>query len=195
MNILESPQTLAGLSVLSYVAELAAKYKLTLWTTIRAPEVQPLAADTVRLAFLRAGAPEAFDPEKVIFLSSAQFAYASGVVGLLHRERVAANVMVGGFWAESLIFAEAGHTIGAIQVAGTANTHQLPFFVAACDYCMIGEEIYAAGAYITKEPVQVGAIWGQDYGKLIVIVLIVIGMIMAAMGNPAFVKWLTGPLW
>lgn len=190
-----APQTLAGLSVLSHVAELAAQYKATLWTTIRQPEVQPLATEIVRQAYMKAGAPDAFDPDKVIFLSTAQFAYASGVVGLMHREKTAANIMIGGFWAESLIFAEAGYLVGAIQIAGTANTAQLPFFVAACDYCLIGEEILAAGAYISKDPVQLGAIWGQDYGKLIAIALAAIGIVLSLAGNDYLWRLLRGPLW
>jgi len=189
------PQTLAGLSVLAHVAELAAKYKTTLWTTIRIPQVQPLAAEIVRQAYVKAGAPDDYDPDKIIYLSDTQFAYASGVVGLMHREKVAANIMIGGFWAESLLFAEGAYLVGAIQVAGTANTSQIPFFVAACDYCLIGEEILAAGAYISKDPIQLGAIWGQDYGKLITIVLVVVGTILALVGNDFLLKLFKGPLW
>jgi hypothetical protein len=190
-----APQTLAGLSVLAYIAELAAKYKTTLWTTIRMAEVQPLAAEIVRQSYLKAGAAEAYDEDKVIFLSTAQFAYASGVVGLMHREKVAANIMIGGFWAESLLFAEGGYLAGAIQVAGTANTAQIPFFVAACDYCLIGEEILAAGAYLSRDPVQLGAIWGQDYAKFIAIILIAVGIVLSLAGSDYLWKLLRGPLW
>ncbi len=189
------PQTLAGLSVLAHVAELAAKYKTTLWVTIRIPQVQPLAAEIVRQAYIKAGAPEAYDEGKIIYLSDAQFAYASGVVGLMHREKVAANIMIGAFWAESLLFAEGGFLVGAIQVAGTAQTSQIPFFVAACDYCLIGEEILAAGAYLSKDPAQLGAIWGQDYAKLVTIILVGLGMVLSLAGNDFLFKLLSGPLW
>ncbi|MFH0848889.1 MAG: DUF6754 domain-containing protein [archaeon] len=190
-----APQTLAGLSVLSYVAELAAQYKATLWTTIRIPAVQPLATEVVRLAYLKAGAEDMFDPDKIVFLSETQFAYASGVLGLMYREHVAANILVGGFWAESLIFAEGGYHAGAIQVAGTAQTAQIPFFVAACDYCLIGEEILAAGAYISNDPIQLGAIWGQDYAKFIAIALLAIGTMLSVAGSDILLKLLRGPLW
>ncbi len=190
-----APQTLAGLSVLSYVAELAAQYKATLWTTIRIPAVQPLATELIRLAYLKAGVPDSFDPDKVVFLSDTQFAYASGVLGLMHRENVAANILIGGFWAESLIFAEGGYSAGAIQVAGTAQTSQIPFFVAACDYTLIGEEILAAGAYLSKDPLQLGAIWGQDLAKFIAIVLVAIGTLLSLVGNDFLLKMLRGPLW
>ena len=189
------PQTLAGLSVLAHVAELAAKYKTTLWVTIRIPQVQPLAAEIVRQAYVKAGAPDAYDEDKIIYLSDTQFAYASGVVGLMHREKVAANIMIGGFWAESLLFAEGGYLTGAIQVAGTANTAQIPFFVAACDYCLIGEEVMAAGAYLSNDPAQIGAIWGQDCAKAIAIFFMGIGVLLSLAGNDFLWKLLSGPLW
>mgnify|MGYP001025891050 FL=1 len=191
---LGEPSTLAGLSVLAHVAEHVAKYKATLWVTIRMPQVQPLATEIVRQAYVKAGEPEAYDPDKIIYLSDTQFAYASGVVGLMHREKVAANIMIGGFWAESLLFAEGAYLTGAIQVAGTANTAQIPFFVAACDYCLIGEEILAAGAYLSKDPLQIGGLWGEDYGKAIAIIMVAIGIVLSLAGNN--VLWqLLGKLW
>jgi hypothetical protein len=84
---------------------------------------------------------------------------------------------MGSFFAESLILAEAGNRIGAIQIAGTARSEQLPFFVAACDYTLIGEEFFAASAYLSGEPDQLGSLKGQDIGKAIVAAGIVLGVI------------------
>jgi hypothetical protein len=84
---------------------------------------------------------------------------------------------MGAFFAESLIFAETANMIGAIQVAGTTQTTQTPFFVAACDYVIIGDEFYAASAYLSREPVATGSLVGQDYGKLMFALFVVIGCI------------------
>jgi hypothetical protein len=92
---------------------------------------------------------------------------------------------------ESLIFAETGYTIGAIQIAGTAEVDQLPFFVVACDYTLIGEELYAAGASLSGDPVQLGSIRGQDAAKAIFIVLIIVGVILALMGIDWMDRFLT----
>ena len=91
------------------------------------------------------------------------------------REKPAACFYMGSFFAESLILAETGNSIGAIQIAGTAQPAQLPFFVAACDYTLIGEEFFAASAYLSGEPDQLGSLKGQDVGKLIVAAGIVVG--------------------
>lgn len=82
---------------------------------------------------------------------------------------------MGAFYAESLLLAETGNAIGAIQVAGTAMPSQLPFFVAACDYTLIGEEFFAASAYLSGEPFQLGTLRGQDVGKLLGGALLLVG--------------------
>ena len=93
------------------------------------------------------------------------------------REEPAACIYMGGFYAESLILAETGNHIGAIQVAGTAMPSQLPFFVASCDYTLIGEEFLAASAYLSGDPLQIGSLKGQDWGKFVSVVVLVIGIL------------------
>ena len=70
---------------------------------------------------------------------------------------------------EALILSEVGQSTGAIQIAATAELAQLPFFVCTCDYTLIGEEFYAASAYLSKEPMLLGSIKGQDWVKALVI--------------------------
>ena len=95
------------------------------------------------------------------------------------REKPAACFLMGAFFAESLILAETGNAIGAIQLAGTAQPSQLPFFVAACDYTLMGEELFAASAYLSGEPQQLGTVKGQDFGKIVWAALLIIGVALA----------------
>ena len=177
--------TFASLEILSYVANLSAKYNAQLVVTIRMPNVFPLAQESVRTSFNVAGRPDMYRDDTVRFISSNQDAYTSGVVGFMHREQAAANIMAGLFMGESLLLAEAGAQIGAMQIAITASTAQLPFFVAACDYTIIGEELYATGAYVSQDKVKLGGIAAQDYFKLAVIAVIVLGTIFGSAGSTA----------
>ena len=97
---------------------------------------------------------------------------------------------MGAFFAESLLLAETGFSMGAIQVAGTANVHQLPFFVVACDYTLIGEELYAASAYLSKEPKLVGALKGADLMKLAVIAALLVGCLLETLRIHGFTSWM-----
>lgn len=184
----DNAQTMASFATLGYVAKQCAKYDTSLIVTNRMPVVYPITEEVVKQSYVAEGKPDSFQPDNVRFYSEDQFAYASACVGMMHREKPAANVLIGAFWAESLIFAEVGSQVGSIQISGTANTHQIPFFVAACDYCLIGEEIYAAGAYLSRDPVLLGALIAQDWGKMAAVALIIVGTILQAMDPKA--NWL-----
>ena len=60
---------------------------------------------------------------------------------------------------------------------------QLPFFVAACDYTLIGEEFFAASAYLSNDPEQLGSLKGQDVGKVIAALLLVLGCLFATLSG------------
>jgi len=176
--------TAAALAILGYVAKQAANKGAELIVGIQPPSVLPIAEDIVRDAFLVGGRPEAYiEEETVRFLSPHQWGWTSAYMGMLHRERPAANMLFGGHAAQAMIVAETGATVGAVQIAGSTNVYQIPFFVAACDYTLIAEDEYAAAAYVSEDPVQRGVILGQDFSKLVVIFLSVVGAILATFGN------------
>ena len=133
-------QTLAGLTVLSRVAKTAAEYGAQIEVPTCRSLVMAAARETVEASYLAAGHPDSYQPDRIHYLTDEQFAFVAGVTGYMVREKPAACIYMGGFYAESLILAETGNHIGAIQVAGTAMPSQLPFFVASCDYTLIGED-------------------------------------------------------
>ncbi len=184
-------QTLASFAMLGHVAKRCAQYDTRLLQTNVEAFVMAINQEVIRQAYLEAGRPDAFNPDDITYHSPEQFAYAASVLGMYERERPAANIMFGAFWAESLLFAEGGAYLGAIQIGATANTHQIPFFVAACDYTLIGEEMYAASAYLSKEPVLTGTVVGQDLARIGVFALIILGTVLAHVGET---NWLTGIL-
>lgn len=185
-------ETFAFWAVLGHVAKQCAKYDTRIINTNCDEQVYAINHEIIRQAYLEAGRPDAFNSDDVRFISNWQFAYAAGVLGIFQRERVAANIMIGYFYAESLVFAEAGYQAGAIQIAGTTATAQIPFFIAACDYCLVGEEIYAGSAYLSKDPLLVGSVIGQDWTRIGLFALILIGAAIANfIADPATNKLMT----
>lgn len=171
--------TLQALAIALHVVRLAIRFGTRVIVTMRYPTVYAVAEQAISDAYAEAGRPESFNREDVRFLSDRQFAYASAMMGLIIRERAASNYMFGEFYAESLILAEAGNQVGAIQVAGTPTITQIPFFIAACDYTIIGDEYYAATAYLTRDPVLSGSLVGQDRGKMIILGTVLLGVLLA----------------
>jgi hypothetical protein len=170
--------TIASLNILGEVAKKTAQYDSALLVPNRDPIVYTVAREIVKESYTKAGRPDAFRPDSVFFVTSEQFAFAAAVDGLMVREKPATNFFLGMFWAESLVLAETGATTGAIQIAGTDSVFQLPFFITACDYTLIGEELYAASAYLSREPLLLGSLKGQDYGKMVILLTLVVGSVL-----------------
>jgi hypothetical protein len=145
-------QTIAGVTILGHVAKKTAEYDTPLYAPMTRSFVMSVAQEIVKQSYLEKGRPDAFRPDRINYLTDDQFGYVAGVGGIMMREKPAACFYLGTFYAESLILAETGNAVGAIQIAGTAEPSQIPFFVAACDYTLIGEELFAASAYLSKNP-------------------------------------------
>lgn len=189
---LDDIQTIASLSILGQLAQRAAEYNTEIIVPCRFAMVLSAAREVVKEAYLKAGRPDAYREDRIFYLTDDQFGYVAGIDGIIVREEPAANFFLGSFYAESLILAETGLSTGAIQTAGTANAHQLPFFVVSCDYTLIGEELFAASAYLSRDAQQVGSLKGHDFGKLLVILLIVVGIILEMAGQGWFKSFLMG---
>lgn len=166
---------LQAMAIMSHVIRRAAKYGTRVLVPLADPLLYTVAQEVAKDAYTTEGVPEQFNSEDIRYLSDNQFAWASGVVGMLHREKVATAFYFGYYAAEALILTENGQSVGAIQMAGTPTTTQIPFFLASCDYTIIGDEYYAASAYLSREPTLLGSLVGQDYGKLVMIALIIFG--------------------
>jgi hypothetical protein len=165
-----------ALNIMSYVTRIAAKFGNPILVCCYSASTYTIGQETIRDVYQREGLGDRFDPDSVRFISDRQFAFAAGVSGLILREQTAATFFMGEFYAEALIFAETANSIGAIQIASSTETTQTPFFIASCDYVLIGDEFYAASAYLTRQPILVGSLVGQDWCKLLAIVLVLFGM-------------------
>ncbi len=175
-------ETIAGLSILGRVAKITARYDTPLSVPVRYPMILAAGQEVVEQSYIEVGKHDAYNSEIVKYVAGEQFAFTATVNGWMMRERPAANIYMGAFFAESLLLAESGNASGAIQIAGTARPEQLPFFIAACDYTLMGEELYAASSYLSREPLLLGGIKGQDFVKVIIIVAILLGVVLSSFG-------------
>ncbi len=187
---IDDMQTVQSLIILESVAKTTARYETPIKVPVTYPIPFTIAQEMVKSGYVHAGRPDRYDPESVQFVSPEQFAYVAAISGVMMRDKPGAHIFLGAFFAESLLLAEAGHATGAIQVAGTANADQLPFFVVACDYTLIGEELFAASAYLSGEPKLVGSLKGADLMKIVIIVLVVSGCVLETFGQHALTHWL-----
>jgi hypothetical protein len=174
--------TIAGYTILARVAKMTAEYQTKVLVPVNEPVMLAVAQETVRNAYMEAGRPDMYDEKNIFYVTAMQFPFVAAVCGIMLREQTATNFYMGIFHAESLILAETGAIAGAIQISGTDQIAQLPFFVAATDYTLIGEELYAASGYLSKEALLLGPIKAQDYAKAILLTLLGLAVITWSFG-------------
>ena len=180
---MDDVQTLAAITILGKVASQVADYDTKIRMPVSRSLVMTAARETIKAAYQTAGRPDAYSDDMVNYITDEQFGYVAAVDGIMVREKPATIFLLGAFFAESLILAETGNSVGAIQIAGTARPAQLPFFIAACDFTLIGEELFAASAYLSGEPKMLGSLKGQDLGKALAMFVIIVGVIALTLGS------------
>jgi hypothetical protein len=176
-----------ALNIFAHISKTAARFANPIRLCCGNAAVFAVAQEVIRDVYQSEGMPEKMDADSVTFVSDRQFAFAAGVSGIMLREQTAATFFMGEFFAESLIFAETANSIGAIQVASSTENTQTPFFIAACDYVLIGEEFYAASAYLTRKPVLVGSLVGQDWCKILIACFVIFGFLLESAQRPGWV--------
>ena len=186
---MHDPSTIAAAIILGRVAKRAAAYETEILVPHRDPITMAVCQEITKQAYLEAGKPDLYKDDSNFFITSDQFSYTAAVDGIMLRKKPAANFFMGSYFAEALLLTETGASTGAIQIAGTDSDHQLPFFVTTCDYTLIGEELYAASAYLSREPVQVGTLRGQDIGKALILGVLGVGTILATLGVMLDAQW------
>jgi hypothetical protein len=176
--------THAALSVLERVAQIAASMRATLVALVRKPDVYPFVESIVREAYRSAGEGESFNAaDQVRYLSDDAIVYAMSAARTIEETEAGCAMFCGQFDFTSLLMTEPGARRGVLQIAADPLLNQMPFFVCTCDYTIIGEEYFAAGAYVSADPALRGAVASQDYIKLVFVLLILFGVACLLVGE------------
>jgi hypothetical protein len=189
LSTISDVATIAAINILGEVAKKTAEYNTRLIVPCADPIVMAVEQEVVKEAYAKVGRSDAYNEDDVYYLTRSQFAYVAGVNGIMVRQRPATILYMGMFFAESLVLAETGASVGSIQIAGTDAVTQLPFFITSCDYTLIGEELYAASAYLSREPVLLGGLKGQDMAKAAIGLAIIVGSISATLTALGVIPW------
>ncbi len=195
--------TTAGLTVLEYLAERAAISASPPIVTIANPTALPVAQDLIRRAYRRQGYSEEYDPARVRFIAPTNptqnsaalpsptlyantpqdaFAYAAGTMRVLNQHKLTANVMVGQFGDEFLLLGETGARRNLDQIGGTSTVSTLPFVYATVSHPLIGEEIYASGAYLSDRPAHLSSLMAQDVLRWVLVVGMGVAIVLRTVG-------------
>jgi hypothetical protein len=173
--------SLAGLAVLNYLASQAATTGTPPMVSMADPTVMLFAQNAIRAAYGddTEGAEVAY--RHIRWIAPQPAAYAAGVMSILDLDEVDSNVMVGRFGDEYLLMGETAARRGVAHIGGTSDPNTLPFVYATADDILLGEEIYAAGAYLQKRPALLASLAAQDTMRWLVALVILGGIVLASL--------------
>jgi hypothetical protein len=100
-------------------------------------------------------------------------AYSAGVMGVLGIEDADANVMIGEFGDEYLLMGEAAQRKKIAHIGGASDPNVIPYVYVSADQTLMGEEMYAAGAYLKRKPWHIGSLLAQDFMRWVIALVIV----------------------
>lgn len=183
-----APLVMAGLAILRKVADSTAKKGVPIIVSLNQPEAVPMVEDVLKVAYARER--QEVPTNAVRFISTEQYAWAAGTLSIMLEDKPGASVLMGHFWSEALQLCEGSKYIGAMLIGGT-GTSQIATMVASCDYCLFGEELFAARAYIERLPELLGTVAGQDVLKLISICIAVFAFLAGNLNMPWLIDLLT----
>jgi hypothetical protein len=185
-----TPGHIITMSIMGYTTKYAADMGVKILSgTIRTPLI-PMMDDVLAEGYRVHGAPELHALEDIRYYPS-QMAYIAGNDTVHKYDQPGCQIMLGVWWAETPAFCEIAKRAGAFMIGGTDYIENVPYLVAFCDYSLVFEEIYAAGAYVSDDPAQKANIFAEDIMKFLLLALTVVGAIALAAGFTDFATWLS----
>lgn len=174
-------ESLAGITLLEHVARQSVSSGAPLIVTVSDPTLLPLAQEIVRHAWESRLHRYLAAPPEVRLIAPEPVAYAAGVMDVLIGENVTANIMVGKFGHEYLLMGEAGVRAQVPQVVGGVSPQELPFIHATADDALIGEEIFASGAYLSPRATHIASLRVQDWLRVLISGVILLGVLLRSL--------------
>jgi hypothetical protein len=170
--------TISGLGVLDRVASVAAASDRPPIVTTADGAAMLLAQDTLRSVYSRQNASDQYDPLSAQVAGLTPLGFGAALPGLLDDEMVAGTVLIGSVGQEAVLLAEAGRRANVTTVAGSDLPAAQAVLFATADQPLIGEDLFAGNAYINRRPAHLASLRAQDWMRVIIGGLIVLGVLL-----------------
>lgn len=184
--------TLAGLTLVETMARVSAITGAPVQATTNDAIAYSLSENSLSKGYQRAGWTMESESGGARFLAHGDpLAYVSAAAEVVERHNVSHAVMAGHFGPEALFLMEAQRRTGAQQIAGSSNWQGAALMFLTADHALIGEEIFASGAYLERRPTHLASLLAQDGLRWAIVLLIIVGFIAANITGKDPLSWFT----
>ena len=172
----------AGLTILERVARAASISDDPPIATSGDGLTTILAKNTLRAAYKDLGIESQFDSASGQVAGLTPYSYAAGTLDVIADPKVSANLFTGHFSAEVALLSDRAERNGAVILGGSDHLSAQAVQFAASPDPLIGEELYAGGAYLGGVGVHIASLKAQDVMRWVLIVVLVLGAIGKFLG-------------
>jgi hypothetical protein len=141
-----------------------------------------LAQDTMKAGYQAAGADDLYHPTTSRLTGATAFSYAAGAMAVIRDENVSANMLIGDFGPEVALITDAALRDGSPTMGGTDDPAMQAVVYAAAQEPLIGEELFAAPAYLGTNPAHAASLTLQDILRWLLIGLLLGGAALKLVG-------------
>lgn len=177
-----SASALVGLSLLQRIARVSSISDRPPVATSGEAAQALLSQDTLRSAYRAINAESQFDPDAAQLSGLTPFSYAAGTLPVIYDQQVSVNVLAGSFGSEVALIADAAGRTGSVSLGGSENLSAQAVLYAAVQEPLIGEELFAAGAYVQAGPMHTASLKAQDVLRWLLIGAILAGAALKMVG-------------
>lgn len=173
---------LAALAMLRRIAERTSVSDRPPIVTSGDAALTILSQDTSQSGYRAAGAEEQFRATAGRMTGLSPFSYAAGTIPVTRDENVSANILIGDLGAEAALSVEAADRQDARLIAASDNLSAQSIFYAAAQDPLIGEELFASGAYVGAGASHEASLQVQDVLRWLLILVMLGGAALKLLG-------------
>lgn len=173
---------LAGLAMLRRLAERTSLSDRPPVVTSGDASLAVLSQDTLQSGYHAAGATDQYRYTTGRLTGLTPFSYAAGALATIHDENVSASIVLGDLGMEAALLAEASDRENTSLIAASDNLSAQSIFFASSQEPLIGEELYAAGAYVGAGAAHEASLNVQDILRWLIILAMIVGALLKLVG-------------
>jgi hypothetical protein len=167
---------LAGLALLRHIAERTSVSDKPSVASSGDSTLGLLTQDTIQAGYQAAGVEELYVPTTGRVTGLSPFSYAAGAMYISQNEAVSANIMIGHFGAEAALLTEASDRENISIIGASDDLAGQAVLFANTQDALIGEELFATGAYLGAGASHLASLTVQDILRWLIILAILGGV-------------------
>ncbi|MBP6208897.1 MAG: hypothetical protein KA473_05615 [Anaerolineales bacterium] len=165
----------AGLSLLRHITERTSVSDQPAVASAGDAMLGLLSQDTLQAGYHAAGVDELYVPTAGRVTGLSPFSFAAGAMDISRNEDVSVNIMVGHFGAEAGLLADASDRENVSVIGASDDLVGQAVLFASTQDALIGEELFATGAYLGAGPSHIASLTVQDILRWLVVLALLGG--------------------